>query len=106
MRSFNDQYKSFTKIGDEFVCDVKSDLTKEGIEIVHLELPANLGARVFLEQVELSITDTSGSIQLDLDSSEALFVNLSGNVSVQAEDSKIRIIGGDGELNADMVLAL
>ena len=57
----------------------------------------------FLEQVELSITDTSGSIQLDLDSSEALFVNLSGNVSVQAEDSKIRIIGGDGELNADMV---
>ena len=103
LRSFNDQYKSFTKIGDEFVCDVKSDLTKEGIEIVHLELPANLGARVFLEQVELSITDTSGSIQLDLDSSEALFVNLSGNVSVQAEDSKIRIIGGDGELNADMV---
>ena len=47
LRSFNDQYKSFTKIGDEFVCDVKSDLTKEGIEIVHLELPANLGARVF-----------------------------------------------------------
>lgn len=103
LRSFNNQYKSFTKIGDEFVCDVKSDFPKEGIEIVHLELPANLGAWVFLDQVELSISDTSGSIQLDLKQSEALLVNLSGNVSVRAEDSKIRIIGGDGELNANMV---
>ena len=61
-----DQYESFSKIGDEFVCNIKSDNSRERKKPIHLLLPANIGVQVILEQVELSINDTSGSIQLDL----------------------------------------
>ena len=102
VNTYEDQYESFSKIGDEFVCNIKSDDSREGKKAIHLLLPANIGVQVILEQVELSINDTSGSIQLDLNSCEVLLVNLMGNLIVKAQNSMIRFIGGSGELKADI----
>ncbi len=97
-----DQYEFFSKIGDEFVCDIGSDDSTLQKKSIRLELPADAGAKIVLEQCQLSIINATGSIQLELYDCEALLVNLKGNLSVVAKNSMIRCIGGNGELKADI----
>ncbi len=97
---YEDEYEFFSKIGDEFVCGTESDDSTVESESIQIDLPANLGVQVILDQVELSITNASGSIRLELNDCRALLVNFIGNLSVSAENSVIRTVGGSGYLQA------
>ena len=79
---YEDEYEFFSKIGDEFVCETESDDSTVESESIQIDLPANLGVQVIVDQVELSITNASGSIQLELNDCKALLVNFTGNLSI------------------------
>tara|TARA_B100000674_G_C37949916_1_gene966737 strand:+ start:1302 stop:2273 length:972 start_codon:yes stop_codon:yes gene_type:complete len=100
---YEDEYEFFSKIGDEFVCEAESDDPTVESESIQIDLPANLGVQVILDQVELSIINASGSIQLELNDCKALLVSFTGNLSVSAKNSVIRTVGGSGYLQARLL---
>ena len=97
---YADKYELFTKDGDEFVYQPKSVDSSNSICV---DLPANLGVKLILNQVELSVINANGSIQLDLNDSRALVVNFVGNLSIFAKSSVIRCIGGSGYLQIRLI---